>query len=317
MSEDHSPVPDATVTKSPASQPNRITEKAAFAANGGVVLLILVVVAIAATWAMIATAASAASAKTSPSPVIIVGYVIVAVVVVVCLSGLVIVTPNVARAVMLFGSYHGTLRKPGLSFTVPLTDKPKVSVKVRNFETGRIKVNDASGNPIEIGAVVVWQVRDTAEALFSVDDYSNFVEIQSETALRHVAGTHPYDTGQTADTTSLRASTQLVSEQLAAQIDERVNSAGVDVVEARITHLAYAPEIAGAMLQRQQASAIVDARSRIVEGAVGMAQAALKQIDAEGIAELTPETRARIVANLLLVLASDRGATPVLPTSPI
>lgn len=207
--------------------------------------------------------------------------------------------------------------EPGLAFTVPLTEKPAISVKVRNFETGKIKVNDASGNPIEIGAVVVWQVRDTAEALFSVDAYTEFVEIQSETALRHVAGTHPYDTGQTDDKTSLRASTQLVSEQLAAQIDERVNPAGVDIIESRITHLAYAPEIAGAMLQRQQASAIVDARSRIVEGAVGMAKSALRQIEDEDIAELSAESRARIVANLLLVLASDRGATPVLPATPI
>lgn len=277
VSEDHL-IPSSA---SGQSQDGRITEKTAFAVNGWAVLLVVIVIAIAATWGMVSASAGAAP-KAAPNPVVIVGYIIVVFVLAVCLSGLVVVTPNVARVVMLVGNYHGTLRKPGLSFTVPLTAKPKVSVKVRNFETGRIKVNDANGNPIEIGAVVVWKVRDTAEALFSVDDFAKFVEIQSETALRHVAGTHPYDTGQTADTTSLRASTQLVSEQLAAQIDERVNPAGVDIVEARITHLAYAPEIAGAMLQRQQASAIVDARSRIVEGAVGMAQAALKQIDSEG-----------------------------------
>ena len=203
---------------------------------------------------------------------------------------------------------HG--RRPGFWCVLPLTVRRAVSVRVRNFETNRLKVNDADGNPVEIAAIVVWQVADTAKAVYAVDDYPDFVSVQAESALRHVATGHPYDDTQGAGT-SLRGSTDVVADQLAREVAERVAIAGVEVVEVRISHLAYAPEIAQAMLRRQQANAVVAARSRIVEGAVGMVEMALNRLTEEGVVELDEERTAAMVSNLMVVLCGDQPPSPV------
>ena len=226
------------------------------------------------------------------------------------LSSLTIISPGQTRVLQFFGRYIGTVRRTGLSLVVPLTTKEKVSVRVHNFETNALKVNDAHGNPVEIGAIVVWQVADTARASFSVEDYESFVKVQSESALRHVTGTHPYDDFE-GDATSLRGSTDVVSAELAHEVAERVAVAGVEILEVRISHLAYAPEIAQAMLQRQQAGAIVAARSKIVEGAVGMVEMALAKLEEESIVELDDERKAAMVSNLLVVLCGEQRVTPV------
>jgi regulator of protease activity HflC (stomatin/prohibitin superfamily) len=226
------------------------------------------------------------------------------------LSSLVIVPPGQSQVVQFFGTYVGTVRRPGLWWVLPLTVKRGVSVRVRNFETNRLKVNDATGNPIEIAAIVVWQVVDTAKALYAVDDYTNFVSVQAESALRHVANGHPYDDAQDGGT-SLRGSTDVVAAQLAQEVAERVAIAGVEVVEVRISHLAYATEIAQAMLRRQQANAVVAARSRIVEGAVGMVEMALNRLTAEGVVQLDEERTATMVSNLMVVLCGEQPPTPV------
>jgi regulator of protease activity HflC (stomatin/prohibitin superfamily) len=228
----------------------------------------------------------------------------------VVLSTLVIVPPGQTRVVQFFGSYVGTVRRPGLWSVLPLTVKRAVSVRVRNFETNRLKVNDADGNPIEIAAIVVWQVADTARAMFAVDDYSDFIAVQAESALRHVANGHPYDDTQGSGT-SLRGSTDVVAAQLAREVAERVSIAGIEVVEVRISHLAYAPEIAQAMLRRQQANAVVAARSRIVEGAVGMVEMALERLTEHDVVELDEERKAAMVSNLMVVLCGDQPPSPI------
>jgi regulator of protease activity HflC (stomatin/prohibitin superfamily) len=228
-------------------------------------------------------------------------------------NGLVPVSPNEARALVLFGKYHGTIHKQGLHWVNPFTERRRISVRVRNFETSKLKVNDHDGNPIEIAAVVVWKVTDTAEALFEVDDYENFVAVQAESALRNLATTHPYDAhveGQVA----LRANQAEVADQLRQEIQDRLEKAGVNVIEARISHLAYAPEIANAMLRRQQANAVIAARTRIVEGAVSMVEMALEQLSSKQIVELDEERKASMVSNLLVVLCSEHEAQPVLNT---
>jgi regulator of protease activity HflC (stomatin/prohibitin superfamily) len=235
------------------------------------------------------------------------------VVAVVILSSLVIVQPGETRVVRFFGSYVGTVRRTGLSWILPLADRRKVSIRVRNFETNHLKVNDADGNPVEIAAIVVWQVADTSRALFAVDDYLNFVRVQAESALRHVATTHPYD-NPADDGLSLRGSTDIVAGELAVEMAERVVIAGVEIVEVRISHLAYAAEIAQAMLRRQQANAVVAARSRIVEGAVGMVELALEKLSERGIVDLDEERKAAMVSNLMVVLCSDQPASPVVNT---
>ncbi len=228
-------------------------------------------------------------------------------------SSLVIVSPGQTKVVRFFGSYVGTLRRTGLSCVLPLTDRRSLSVRVRNFETPHLKVNDAEGNPVEIAAIVVWQVADTARAAFAVDDYVNFVQVQSESALRHVATAHPYDEpGQ--EGISLRGATDLVAAELAAEVAQRVVVAGVQTVEVRISHLAYASEIAQAMLRRQQANAVVAARSRIVEGSVGMVEMALARLSERGIVELDDERKAAMVSNLMVVLCGDQPAAPVVNT---
>ncbi|HZU12525.1 MAG TPA: SPFH domain-containing protein [Chloroflexota bacterium] len=232
------------------------------------------------------------------------------VVFVLVLSTLVIVAPGQSQVVQFFGSYVGTVRRPGLWSVVPLTVRRAVSLRVRNFETNRLKVNDADGNPIEIAAIVVWQVADTAKAVFAVDDYTDFISVQAESALRHVANGHPYD--ETEGTgTSLRGSTDVVAAQLAREVAERVAIAGIEIVEVRISHLAYAAEIAQAMLRRQQASAVVAARSRIVEGAVGMVEMALNRLAEENVVELDEERKAAMVSNLMVVLCGDQPPSPI------
>lgn len=220
------------------------------------------------------------------------------------------VHPNQGRVMQLFGRYSGTVRHPGLRWTNPFYAKRMLSLRVRNFESSRLKVNDNDGNPIEIAAVVVWQVVDTAEAVFQVEDYENFVQIQSESALREMATSYPYDSHDTG-APSLRSHGKEVNQHLRDEIQERLGKAGVNVVEARITHLAYAQEIAQAMLQRQQAGAIIAARTRIVEGAVSMVEMALEQLSVRGVVNLDEERKAAMVSNLLVVLCGERGTQPV------
>ncbi len=226
------------------------------------------------------------------------------------LSSLVIVQPGHTKVVRFFGSYVGTVRRTGLSWIVPLADRRNLSIRVRNFETNHLKVNDADGNPVEIAAIVVWQVADTSRAVYAVDDFVNFVEVQAESALRHVATTHPYD-DPGGDGTSLRGNVDVVAAQLAQEVAQRVGIAGVEIVEVRISHLAYSPEIAQAMLRRQQANAVVAARTRIVEGSVGMVEMALTRLEANGIVALDEERKAAMVSNLLVVLCADQPASPI------
>ncbi|HKN96896.1 MAG TPA: SPFH domain-containing protein [Pseudonocardiaceae bacterium] len=230
---------------------------------------------------------------------------------VVSASGLTSVIPGQARVVQLFGRYVGTVRTPGLRWFNPFTKRRRVSTRIRNHETTVTKVNDADGNPIEIAAVVVWQVRDTARALYEVDDFVAFVNTQAETAVRHIATSYPYDSSSETEQLSLRDNSEQITEQLSAEIAARVESAGVHIIESRLTRLAYAPEIAQAMLRRQQANAIVAARQRIVEGAVGMVQAALARLDENDVVDLDEERKATMVSNLLVVLCGDRDAQPV------
>jgi regulator of protease activity HflC (stomatin/prohibitin superfamily) len=228
-------------------------------------------------------------------------------------TSLVIVQPGHTKVVRFFGTYVGTIRRPGLWWIVPLADRRNLSVRVRNFETNHLKVNDAAGNPVEIAAIVVWQVADTAKAVYAVDDYVDFVQVQAESALRHVATTRPYD-DPSDESTSLRGSTDVVAAELAREMAERAAIAGVEIIEVRISHLAYASEIAQAMLRRQQANAVVAARSQIVEGAVGMVDMALSRLDERGIVELDEERKAAMVSNLMVVLCGDQPASPIVNT---
>ncbi|WP_440223058.1 SPFH domain-containing protein [Dokdonella sp. MW10] len=245
-----------------------------------------------------------------PAPGQVIPIVLLLALLVFLFKGLFAVQPNVGRVMQLFGRYAGTVRAQGLRWTNPLYTHKPVSLRVRNFESGKLKVNDSDGNPIEIGAIVVWQVVDTAEAVFMVDDYENFVHIQAESALRQMATSYPYDAHDDGNI-ALRSHGKEVNAHLRDEIQERLAKAGVEVVEARISHLAYAQEIAQAMLQRQQASAIVAARTRIVEGAVGMVELALEQLNQRGVVELDNERRAVMVSNLLVVLCGDRATQPV------
>lgn len=228
-------------------------------------------------------------------------------------GGLFIVHPNEAKVLQLFGKYVGTVRDPGLRYANPFYSKSKVSTRVRNFETSTLKVNDQNSNPVEIGAVVVWRVVDTAEALFEVDDYRQYVEVQSEAALRGLATNYPYD-AHGGDRLSLSANAAEISEELTREIQDRLAKAGVDVIESRISHLAYAPEIASSMLQRQQADAIIAARQKIVEGAVGMVEMALDDLSARNVIDLDDERKAQMISNLLVVLCADRNPQPIVNT---
>jgi regulator of protease activity HflC (stomatin/prohibitin superfamily) len=232
------------------------------------------------------------------------------------LFGLFMVHPNQGKVLQLFGQYQGTAKLQGLRWANPLLMKKAVSLRVRNFESSRLKVNDNEGNPIEIAAVVVWKVVETAEAMFEVDDYENYVHVQTESALRNLATSYPYD-AHDENMISLRGHTGSVAEHLKREIHERLSKAGVEVIEARISHLAYAPEIAAAMLQRQQAGAIIAARQRIVEGAVGMVEMALGMLSQKSIVTLDEERKASMVSNLLVVLCGERGAQPIINTGTI
>jgi len=238
---------------------------------------------------------------------------IASIIILVCWAGFFMVHPNEAKVLQLFGKYVGTTHKTGLKWANPFYSKVAVSTRIRNFECSKLKVNDANGSPIEIAAVVVWKVFDTAEALFEVDDYAEFVEIQSESALRNLGTTYPYEPHE-GENIALRSNPQEIAEALVKEIQDRLTQAGVTVIEARISHLAYAPEIANAMLRRQQASAIIAARKQIVRGAVGMVQLALDELDENDIVKLDEERKAAMVSNLLVVLCSDESAQPVLNT---
>ena len=289
-----------------------VDERPAWTINGGLALL-----AAAASFAgsVFFVVRAAMTEDADPGAATTAGVLGVALLLIFALIGssLVIVSPGDTKVVQFFGRYIGTIRKTGLLMTVPFTTKKKVSVKVRNFETNELKVNDADGNPVNIAGIIVWQVADTAKSVFAVEQYADFVAVQSESALRHVATSHPYDNAAPGEET-LRGSTELVSRELAEEVAARIAIAGLEVIEARISSLAYAPEIAQAMLQRQQATAVIAAREKIVEGAVSMVQNALVKLEDEGIVALDDERKAAMVSNLLVVLCSDSRATPVVNT---
>ena len=286
-----------------------IREREAASLPGLVVLLLLLA-------AMAATIYSLVIQASDDAPLLIVGHVVLIVVEAFLLAGLFVVNPNEGRVMQFFGDYVGTVKQAGLRWANPFYTKKRISLRVRNFESARLKVNDNEGNPIEIAAVVVWRVVDTAEAVFEVDDYQNFVKVQTEAAVRNLATRYKYDAHE-EDQMSLRGNTAEVADHLKKEIQDRLAKAGVDVIEARISHLAYAPEIAQAMLQRQQAGAIIAARQRIVEGAVGMVQMALDLLSQREILELDNERRAAMVSNLLVVLCGERSTQPVINTGTI
>lgn len=229
------------------------------------------------------------------------------------MAGFYVLEPNEAIVLLLFGNYKGTAKDEGFHFTNPFYTKKKISLRSRNFDSQKLKVNDKKGNPIEISAVIVWKVKDTAEALFSVENYIDYVQVQSESAVRHLATSYPYDSTE-SETISLRASQEVVSQDLCREIQERIQAAGVLIEEARINHLAYAPEIAHAMLQRQQAEAVIEARTKIVDGAVGMVEMALERLQRDNIVTLDEERKAAMVSNLLVVLCADKSTQPIVNT---
>ena len=240
----------------------------------------------------------------------VLGWMLVLITAAVCLGGLFVVNPNQGVVLQLFGAYAYTAKNPGLRWASPFYSKRRVSLRVRNFESEKLKVNDSDGNPVEIAAVVVWRVVETAEACFEVDDYENYVRVQSEAAVRNLATRYPYDAHDESQV-SLRSNTAAVADDLKSEIHARLSKAGVRVLEARLSHLAYAPEIAAVMLQRQQASAIIAARQKIVEGAVGMVEMALARLQREKVVEMDEERKAAMVSNLLVVLCGERAAQPV------
>ncbi len=290
-----------------------MNERKALSLPGIPALLFLLAAFAAVIFVLIDTVRHAEAMGLEPTPGQVIPLVLLAALIAFLLKGLFAVQPNVARVMQLFGRYAGSVREQGLRWTNPFYTREAVSLRVRNFESGKLKVNDLDGNPIEIGAIVVWQVVDTAEAVFMVDDYANFVHIQAESALRQMATSYSYDSHD-EKSISLRGNGTEVNAHLRDEIQERLSKAGVEVVEARISHLAYAQEIAQAMLQRQQASAIVSARTRIVEGAVGMVELALEQLNQRGVVDLDNERKAAMVSNLLVVLCADRATQPVVNT---
>ena len=252
------------------------------------------------------------AAKAENIPLIFV-WLVLGIILFICYKGFFMVAPNQSKVLQLFGTYVGSVRETGLRWANPFYSKEAVSLRIRNFESEVLKVNDSSGNPIEIAAVVVWKVVDSAEAVFEVDDYPNYVHIQSEAALRNLATAHPYESHDDVEI-ALRSDPQQIANKLTQEVQERLGKAGVEVVEARISHLAYAPEIASAMLKRQQAQAIVAARRQIVDGAVGMVKMALDELAEQDVVDLDEERKATMVSNLLVVLCGEENATPVLNT---
>ena len=286
-----------------------LRERTAPLVNGLVMLVVLVAVEVG-----LAAAFFYGVTRPEPSAWLLGGVLLAFVLVAFCFAGLMLVNPNEAKVVQLFGGYAGTAREAGFWWTNPFAwPRHAVSQRIRNFESGKLKVNDHDGNPIEIAAIVVWRVTDTAEATFQVDDYENFVKVQSEAAVRNLATTYPYD-AHNEDQLSLRTSSNEITERLRTEIQERLAKAGIEVIEARLSHLAYAPEIAQAMLRRQQASAVVAARQRIVEGAVGMVEMALQELGKRDVVELDEERKAAMVSNLLVVLCSEQNTQPVVNT---
>ncbi len=319
MTQSPIPVDEASVGGEAAGRPVGhsgtrvvIDERTAWSMSGALALLIALALLAFGVWTII-DAAIADDAGGDVSGWLVTLGILAFLLSMLVTSSLTIVSPGDTKVTQFFGRYLGTIRKQGLLMTVPLTTKKKVSVKVRNFETNELKVNDADGNPINIAAIVVWQVADTAKSVFAVEEYENFVTVQAESALRHVATSHPYDFADPGEE-SLRGSTDLVSRELADEVAARITIAGLEVVETRISSLAYAPEIAQAMLQRQQASAVLSARSKIVEGAVGMVEQALERLERDDIVSLDDERKAAMVSNLLVVLCSDSRSTPVINT---
>lgn len=278
-------------------------------------LIVGLPIAVIAGWAAVG---GLARGKEHPDPwlvVLMILMVLVTLFAVVSVFGFFIVAPNRSRVLVLFGRYRGTVRKEGFYWTNPFTSKRSVSLRAHNVASEKIKVNDLLGNPIEIGAVIVWRVHDTAQATFDVEDFERYVDVQVETAIREIAKGHPYDDGQTEENPiSLRGDTSAVVEELKTELQARLNRAGIEVLEARISHLAYAPEIASAMLQRQQATAIIAARQKIVEGAVSIVEQALSDLGKKHVVELDDERKATLVGNLLVVLCGQSAAQPVLNT---
>lgn len=283
-----------------------IREKTKTVSSGYLMILVLLVAQFATAYAIFV----ALRAMSIGGAIV---AIFASVVVLVCWAGLFMIHPNEAKVLQLFGKYAGTVHEPGLKWANPFYAKSAVSTRIRNFESGQLKVNDSQGSPIEIAAVVVWKVFDTAEALFEVDDYEEFVQIQSESALRNLSTTYPYEPHE-GEGTALRSHPNEIALALREEIQDRLEKAGVTVIEARISHLAYAPEIANAMLRRQQASAIIAARQLIVRGAVGMVDMALDELRDNDVVELDEERKAAMVSNLLVVLCSDESAQPVLNT---
>lgn len=283
-----------------------IREKTKTVSSGYLMILVLLVAQFATAYAIFV----ALRAMSIGGAIV---AILASVVVLVCWAGLFMIHPNEAKVLQLFGKYVGTVHEPGLKWANPFYAKSAVSTRIRNFESGQLKVNDSQGSPIEIAAVVVWKVFDTAEALFEVDDYEEFVQIQSESALRNLSTTYPYEPHE-GEGTALRSHPNEIALALREEIQDRLEKAGVTVIEARISHLAYAPEIANAMLRRQQASAIIAARQLIVRGAVGMVDMALDELRDNDVVDLDEERKAAMVSNLLVVLCSDESAQPVLNT---
>ena len=280
-----------------------IRESAANTRSGLFMLFLLPLLLILDIWWLIASAQASA-------PLPVVGAALGIAVIAVLMGGYFIVEPNQAAVLMLFGNYKGSERRPGLWWANPFMSKKKVTLRVRNFESNKLKVNDHDGNPIEIAAVVVWRVVDSAEAIFQVDNYDNFLHVQSEAAVRNLAVSHPYDAHNDGQM-SLRGNILEVADQLKAEIQARLEKAGIEILESRISHLAYAPEIANAMLRRQQASAVIAARSMIVEGAVSMVEMALAELSKRAVVQLDEERKAAMVSNLLVVLCSEHETQPI------
>ncbi|MFF1836085.1 SPFH domain-containing protein [Streptomyces sp. NPDC058231] len=298
------------VPEMPAPQ---VRESVAHSIPGGLGLLLTVVgVFLGVGLAIVGGILGAHGHDGAGIPLVVVG-ILLAIASLFCMSGVKMVAPGEARVIQLFGRYVGTIRADGLRWVNPLTSSRKISTRVRNHETAALKVNDAYGNPIELAAIVVWKVEDTAQALFEVDDFRKFVATQTESAVRHIAIEYPYDAHDEGGL-SLRGNADEITEKLAVELTARVRAAGVRIIESRFSHLAYAPEIASAMLQRQQAGAVVAARQQIVEGAVGMVEMALARIAEQDIVELDPERKAAMVSNLMVVLCGDRAVQPVLNT---
>ncbi len=282
-------------------------EKAAFHVNGYLGLLGAIIIGLISLWLMFV-------GFTRNFPVLLTIGIILFLIVILFSTSLTIIQPNEAKVLTFFGNYIGTIRDAGLFMTVPFTNKETVSLRVCNFNSQILKVNDSKGNPVEIAAVIVYKVVDTAKALFSVDDYEQFVQIQSESAVRHVASEYPYDSFEDQDAITLRGNPTEVSEWLTAELQERLNVAGVKIIETRLTHLAYATEIASAMLQKQQSSAILSARKIIVEGAVSITEEAIERLSKEANLDLTDEQRLQIINNIMVAIISERGTQPVINT---